>query len=237
MNMNVPIRISNGLRLDPTHLSGVSRVVIEDASDKMSLSWDRFVRLKRAAEAVIASKAITVLDAGGYDGAIAYFLDGVTVDVIDPATTGGSVLRVPAEDCSYDAVVAVDVLEHIEPTKRSEAIGELTRVGRHNLILNYPCLESKEAQELILKLTDNELIREHVEWELPDTTWVLEELAKHGFSGTVTPHTSIAVWLGQFLTLNLMPEVARELNLHLVTSYADEPSSKPLYHLIVGGRR
>lgn len=231
--MVVPIKLIAGVILEPGELEGIARVIVEDASAKMDLSWDRFVRLKRAAEATRLTKPLTVLDAGGYDGAIAFFLEGASIDVIDPATTDGSVLEIPAADCSYDAVVAVDVLEHIEPKDRAKALSEFARVARKHVILNYPCQESKDAQELALKLTNNSLLREHVEWELPDSDWVLEELAKYGYNGIVSPHTSIAIWLGQYLTLNLVPDVAKELNRHLVEHYAEEPSTKPLYHLVV----
>lgn len=85
----------------------------------------------------------------------------------------------------------------------------------------------------MLKLTNNALIKEHVQWELPDSNWVLNELAKYGFNGNVIPHTSVAIWLGQYVTLNLVPDIANELNRHLVENYAQEPYSRALYHLIV----
>lgn len=231
--MAVPINPIAGVTLEPGELKGIARVIVDDVTAKSALSWDRFVRLKRAAEAAQRTTAKTILDAGGYDGAIAFFLEGASIDVIDPATTGGSILGIPALDCSYDTVVAVDVLEHIEPNDRAKALSELARVARKHIILNYPCRESKEAQELALKLTDNSLIREHVEWELPDTDWVLHELAKYGYSGMVSPHTSIAVWLGQYVTLNLVPDAAKDLNRHLVENHSEEPTSKPLYHLVI----
>jgi len=77
------------------------------------------------------------------------------------------------------------------------------------------------------------LLREHVYWQLPDSDEVLQELATHGFHGEVQRHTSIAIWLGQYLTLNTLPEAAVELNRHLVTNYADEPATRHLYHLVV----
>ncbi|MCC6981229.1 MAG: methyltransferase domain-containing protein [Candidatus Melainabacteria bacterium] len=231
--MAIPIKPNTGITLEPSALNGIARVIVDDTSAKMDLSWDRFVRLKRAAEATALTKPTTILDAGGYDGAIAFFLEGVSIDVIDPATTGGSVLEIPSGDRAYDVVVAVDVLEHIEPKDRAKALSEFARVARKHVILNYPCRESKSAQRLALNLTNNSLVREHVEWELPDSEWVLEELAKHGYRGTVSPHTSIAIWLGQYVTLNLVPDAANELNRHLVENYAEEPTTKPLYHLLM----
>jgi len=231
--MPVPIKPIEGIELEPTEMQGISKVKITNNELKQELSWDRFVRLKAAAEAVIAVNAKTVIDVGGYDGALGFFLPGVGIDLIDPATTGGTVLSIPADDGVYDAVVAVDVLEHIEPEYRPKVLSELARVARQYVILNYPCRDSKDAQELVLMLTNNPLIKEHVQWELPDSDWVLAELAKYGYKGTAKPHASIAIWLGQYVALNMIPGTARMLNQHLVENYAEEPCSRALYHLVV----
>lgn len=230
--MNIPIKEIGGISLISTELPGIARVAVNEPERQVDLSWDRFVRLKAAAKAIEITRSENILDAGGYDGALAFFLPGTNIDVIDPATTGGSVLEIPSADASYDAVVAVDLLEHVDPKGRSKVLSELARVSRNHVILNYPCRDSREAQLLVLKLTNNSLIREHVEWELPDSEWVMDELKRHGYSGTVKPHTSIAIWLGQYLTLNLLPDAATYLNQHLVEYYAEEPTSRALYHLV-----
>ncbi|MBX9879348.1 MAG: class I SAM-dependent methyltransferase [Candidatus Obscuribacterales bacterium] len=223
----------SGIELKPTDADGISRVEIKDSGSKQLLTWDRYVRLNAASQAIKATGCITVLDAGGFDGALGLFLPDRSIDLIDPATTGGSVLQIPAKDNSYDLVAAIDVLEHIEPKDRLSTLKEFARVAKNCIILNYPCRDSKSAQELVLKLTGNELIRQHVEWELPDSNWVLSQLAKYGFAGTVTPHTSIAVWIGQYVSLNLAQDKAALLNQHLVENYANEPTTRNLYHLLV----
>jgi Methyltransferase domain len=231
--MAVPIKEIAGIQLDLQDGKKIAAARVIDSTAKKHLSWDRFVRLKAAAKALENKFTQHLLDAGGYDGALAFFLPDRKVDVIDSATTGGSVLEIPAADRSYDAVVAVDVLEHIDPKDRTKALSEFARVANKYLILNYPSRDSKDAQELVLRLTNNALIEEHVKWELPDSDWVLAELAKYGFMGTIQAHTSIAIWLGQYVTLNLIPDAAQELNNHLVKNYSEEPCSKALYHLIV----
>ncbi len=228
----IPINLIEGIELS-IRGNGIATATVTRAEAAEDLSWDRFVRLNAAARALSGLSLKTILDAGGYDGALAFFLKDATIDVIDAATTGGSVLDIPSEDAAYDAVVAVDLLEHIEPKDRSKALSEFARTARRYVVLNYPCRDSHEAQELALKLTKNSLVREHVEWELPDSDWVLEELSKYGYSGIVTPHTSIAIWLGQYTTLNLLPDQAKDLNRHLVANYAEEPTTRSLYHLVV----
>lgn len=229
----VPIKFMDGVELKATDAIGISSVSVTEPSARNKLSWDRFVRLKVAAEALQSVKARKVLDAGGYDGALGFFLPNVAIDLIDPVSTGGSILEIPVADSSYDAVAAVDVLEHIEPGDRAKVLRELARVTRTHLVLNYPCRGSKEAQQLALRLTNNALIREHVEWELPDSEWVLAELRNYGFEGTIKPHTNIGIWLGQYITLNLAPKESVDLNRFLIDYFADEPFSLPLYHLVV----
>lgn len=59
-------------------------------------------------------------------------------------------------------------------------------------MLNYPCQQSTQAQELILKSPNNSLIREHVQWELPDTNRVFATMADLGLRGHMVAHGSLA---------------------------------------------
>lgn len=222
-----------GIELKPTDIDGIHRVIVKDPSARKELTWDRYVRLKATADATQSIACHTILDAGGFDGALGLFLPQYKIDLIDPVTTGGSVLQIPASENCYDVVAAVDVLEHIEPAKRAQALKEFARVAKSCIILNYPCQDSKSAQEIVLQLINNDFIREHVIWDLPDSNWVLNELARYGFTGKLTPHTSIAVWLGQYVSLNSAPETTKVLNQHLIENYSEEPFSRALYHLLV----
>jgi hypothetical protein len=105
------------------------------------------------------------------------------------------------------------------------------------LLLNYPCRESAKAQELMLRLTNNPFVKQHVEWPLPDSASVIEELCEIGFKADIIPHASVAVWLGQCAVQNLLPELAPALNSALVANHATEPFSIPLYHLVVAERK
>ena len=208
---------------------------VKDASCMTSLSWDRYVRLKAAAEAIseLLEPGAQILDVGGYDGAIAFFLPGFEIDLLDPSTTGACFLEEPAGDKSYELVSAVDVLEHIEPSQRQRFLAELARVARKHIVLNYPGKHTAEAQSLVLKATGNPLVREHVDWELPENDWVMASLAELSFSGTSRSHASLAVWLGQYIVHNIAPSLSQELNRFLVENHADEPFSTGLYELLV----
>lgn len=234
-NNHVPIKIIEGVELLETANAGIRRVKVSKPESKDDLPWDRFVRLKATADAVkeLVQSDSELLDVGGYDGALALFLPEYKFDLIDPATTGASFLHEPAPDRSYDLVAAVDILEHIVPADRSETLKELARIARKYVVLNYPCIESKQAQTLMLELTNNSLIKEHVQWELPDSEWVVKSMESLGYQSTVTPHTNVAIWLGQYLALNALERQSGALNRFLVENHSNEPFGTPLYHLVV----
>lgn len=235
MPKSVPITAIAGVELIPTQIDGISRVVVSETNAARDLSWDRFVRLKAVAQSIkeCTLPAASILDAGGFDGALALFLPEYKIDLLDPATTGGSLLETGAPSHSYDLIASVDVLEHIAPDLRIQALKEITRVARRFIVLNYPHKSTKAAQKLVLEQTNNSLIRDHVQWDLPDANDILRVLSEDGFAGTVCSHASVAVWLGQYLSSALSPEGARELNRYLIEHHADEPFSEPLYELIL----
>jgi hypothetical protein len=74
--MSFPIKVIAGLELDLPEGKLIAFARVLDAAAKFDLSWDRFVRLKAAAEAVckVVEPPARLLDVGGYDGALALFL-------------------------------------------------------------------------------------------------------------------------------------------------------------------
>ena len=95
---------------------------------------------------------IRVLEVGSGSGGAAEWTDAEIVGV-DPAFERtserkrpnliehpGSVTAIPMPDASFDAVLCLDMLEHVPPADRPQAIAELTRVlapgGR--LLLTFP---------------------------------------------------------------------------------------------------
>lgn len=270
VNKAIPIESNKNVELVPTQHEGVCRVKVLDPEGKNSLSWDRFVRLKAAADAIeelIGSerkrlgtisggsgcddtpetahgggggydvKPGTILDVGGYDGALALFLPDYEVDLIDPATTGACLFDNPLSSVKYGLTAAVDVLEHIEPGKREQALSNLSAVSSRYVVLNYPCRETRKAQELVFNLTRNKLIQEHVQWDLPDTKWVVDKMTALGFKVSFRPHSNVAVWLGQYILSNLAPDIAKEINAYLVEHHASGSFDTPLYHLVVCRRQ
>lgn len=240
--MTVPISKTTGIELLPASPNGVVRVRVSDSESRQQLSWDRYVRIQAVAKAIenerrtaSLSKGFTVLDVGGFDGALAFFLENCScsIDLTDPATTGIEFFDVDLPPHSYDVVTAIDVLEHINPERRSRFLEKVAESSRHLVLLNYPHVATRQAQEVVLQATNNTLIREHVEWDLPDDAWVMEQMSRYGYGCHARAHNSLAVWLGQYVLLNAAPEKAAIVNKFLLNHCVDEPFTLPLYSMII----
>jgi len=240
MASRVEITASPGVRLTDSGQSGVSLVQVLDVEARFGLPWDRFARLKAVSDhlrkTVGGGNPLKVLDAGGFDGALALFLPGHQVSVVDPATTGGCASKIPLEDGHYDVVVSIDALEHVRFEERSAIIAELVRLTGQLILINLPNPATLEAQKVVLSLTGNRFVREHVEMGLPEERWMVSELQRQGLSCQVIPNTSLAQWASQMTLQNLAPEAGAAIGRYLIEAHQDEPFSVPLYYLYAGTR-
>ena len=87
----------------------------------------------------------TLLEVGVWEGVVARELTatGVAVTTIDIAEDlhpdiVGSITSLPFPDKSFDAVLAAEILEHIQFGDVSQALRELSRVVRHSVIISVP---------------------------------------------------------------------------------------------------
>jgi len=94
------------------------------------------------------AKNWTVLDVGCGEMGIAALLAGWSVTGLDQSESvrlspaarvlRGSAVRLPFRDGSWDAVICVDVVEHLSPGDRELALRELMRVALRLLIVAHP---------------------------------------------------------------------------------------------------
>lgn len=233
---DIQLALNTGVELKPTTSSGISLASVVDANKRFELTWDRFLRLHNTAEAVKqkVEKITSILDVGGFDGALAMFFDEVAVDVIDPITTGGTGHSITAD--SYDVVVSIDALEHVPPEERQAFSRRLCDAARQHVFINFPGQQSAAAQQLIFELTNNPLVKEHVMWQLPDRNQVKDWVEEAGFKVEIKQHTSLAQWISQYLLQTMVPEVAAKANRHLLEQHLEDSVGKPLYDLIIGRR-
>lgn len=235
-NKDIKLALNSGVDLKQTTAPGICRAIVCDAGKRFDLTWDRFLRLHRTAEAMkqVTTPSESILDVGGFDGALALFLPEYDIDVLDPITTGGTGLSITTEP--YDAVVSIDALEHVAPEERQSFLEQLCKVTRLSCFINFPGRQSAAAQQLIFELTNNPLVKEHVEWQLPDIDDVRKHLESSGFLVETQQHTSLAQWISQYLLQTVAPDLAARANRHLLEHHLDAPVDTPLYDLVIGKR-
>lgn len=231
---------SPGVRLVPTKKPGISKVEVLNEESRYDLPWDRFMRFDAVSShlrRIVGDKrTVTILDVGGFDGAFAMFVPGHEVHIVDSATTGGSGLNIPVDDKFYQVVVSIDAIEHLATAERGLLLAEIARVTAELCMVNFPHASSLPVQKLILSLTNNPYIREHVELGLPERGWVCDQLSKSGLSCQAIPNTSLAMYVSQFTLQNILPDKAAEVSRYLVRTHREEPFSAPLYLLVIATR-
>lgn len=112
-------------------------------------------------------------------------IDGLDLDFSGPQTPllnkiKGSSLDLPFRKNSYDVVICVDTLEHIEKEKREKAITEVLKVAKRLGIITVPVgslseLQDKKLDILYRKVFNqkNNFLSEHVKNGLPQTDEIL----------------------------------------------------------------
>ncbi len=236
MTSDIKLTLNAGVELQSTGVAGFARAIVHDENKRFELTWDRFCRLHKTAEYLLQSvnSAETILDVGGFDGALALFLPQHTIEVIDPETTGGTGFDITEK--SYDVIVSIDALEHVAPEQRDLFLKHLADAARSQCFINFPSQRSAPAQSLIFDLTKNPLVHDHVRWQLPDANEVAASLEKLGYQAHLVEHTSTAQWVSQYLLQTFSPDIAAEANRHLLSNHLDEQTSIFLYDLVIGKR-
>jgi hypothetical protein len=234
--MDIKLDLNPGVELREP-FAGIARAVVIDATRRFELSWDRFIRLHNTAVAVAkrVKEATAILDVGGFDGSLAMFLPEFPIDVIDPITTGGSGVSISSDP--YEVVVSIDAVEHVPPDDRKSFLEQVSNASKHKCFINFPARHTLRAQRLIYELTDNPLVKEHVEWQLPDRDEVRELLEKNGFHVETIGYASLAQWVSQYMLQTVSPETAAKVSKYLFEEHLSEPVGVWLYDLLIGTRR
>jgi len=126
----------------------------------------------------------------------------------EPNLVEASAEKLPFQSNSFDAVVSVDMLEHLSPDIRKKAVSEMIRVAKERVYLLFPTGNiSRRIDGIILRyyrFTHKEelpFLREHLKNGLPSAKIVerfikdsLRENQKHG-DITLKGNTNSLVWL------------------------------------------
>ena len=147
-----------------------------------------------------AAEAKTVLDVGGIAEQLASFMPKTQVTALnvgdERADEKFDGLQIPYPDDAFDAVVSLDVLEHIERDSRAPHLSELARVAARRVILCCP-LGTPEHVEAERELaawyrqttgSPHRFLEEHLERGLPTESEIEELAAAAGLVATLHFH-------------------------------------------------
>ena len=157
-------------------------------ADKRSERQDMLNRLLRYAPVVGFLKSNGVsngfLEVGSGALGVGEFLNksfvGIDVKFVPPFSKSilpvkATSVALPFKEDSFDTVVCLDTLEHVEPEARRELITELIRVSKNLLIVGFPFGDRARKVDTILynyhkrhDLPVPEWLSEHLQFEYPD---------------------------------------------------------------------
>jgi SAM-dependent methyltransferase len=176
---------------------------------------NHLVRLLPVATVLCAARPGSVLDVGsGSRGLVRWLPRDVEVTAVDTSfedygaarrfsarrarAVVGDVRELPFPDGAFDAVAAVDLLEHVAPADRPAALDELLRVTRRRLVVACPTGARALAADRALAArlaaggrTPPGWIAEHVANGFPEADELAAWLAPHGRLA-VAPNLSVA---------------------------------------------
>lgn len=198
--------------------------------------WDgsQALRYLPVVRALRRAGARRILEVGSGDGTIGPFLRAPVVVAeldFDPATlrrAGPLVVPVrarihalPFARASFDAVIAVDVLEHLPPAARAPAVRELARVASRLVVVGVPCGERAARMEARLDRIHlrrsgiaDAWLAEHRQHGLPEATDIARMLGAAMPDGrlTVIGNAPLPFWYAlEALDLTLPRNYARRL--------------------------
>jgi len=140
----------------------------------------------------ILSESKSVLDVGGNASIAQMFLSDCKVISINIDNSGdirydGKVL--PFADNTFDAVVSIDVLEHVHPFNRKFLIEEIFRVAKKDVIFCFP-LGTQIHRDIEIELNnlwrqvfgkDHRFLKEHIENGLPSLSEIKEIICEKNY--------------------------------------------------------
>ncbi len=226
----------------------------------LELSFDLYERYS-AFEAIVQrlfskTNALRILDVGanspylwpGFPSLLKTFLPDAQCTISDVEITPGlrdaaaaSGLQLPFADSTFDAVCALDTLEHIPNESRQAFIDELLRVSRDILYLTFPyhSAGNLSAERVVNTYLEDVLhnpihqLKEHRDFGLPHLSLIDGLLRSHTASVYRFEHGNVDVWLLMMLASHTLRvhslDMLRDLNVRFNRNYAPFDWREPGY--------
>lgn len=228
----------------------------------LGIPFDQYQRYRLVAEVLdrlrTAGEKFLLLEVGGHPGLSRKFLEDDQVIVADMLSAGHSLDMIagaealPFPDRSFSAVLAVDVLEHIVPEERKQALAEMARISQDLLLLAAPFAYglARSAEKMVFDFIkewlgyEHKYLKEHLTHPAPDLVETESELVSLGFDTVVIPNGQIERWLLMMLGYYYFDgipsaiELRRELTSFYNRNFFWSDLAEPAYrHLLVCTRQ
>lgn len=204
--------------------------------ERYATYYDRFQRFQAVADLVhglSTGPGLKILDVGSFDEEFAKFLPTHQIRPWNKKILSGTE-QLPFRDDFFDAVVALDVLEHVPSQERPYFIKEVARVARKALILSFPVKQAEEVEQFVLNMTGNMWLAEHREHGLPDPEEMEKILDSLNLEYTRHPNACLASWMSMQLTMHrlrgdLKDKVSDFFNRNFYELENREPAYRAIY--------
>lgn len=210
------------------------------------LPFDYYGRYRLAAEVVEAVTAPggRVLDVGGGAGMLSAFLDDRDVVCCDLSAPGDARVaattlvladgtRLPFADGTFEAVVSLDTLEHVEAPVRDRLLDEAARVARDWVLVICPCATDgvADADSALLayvrqrfgeEFATVEVLTEHLSFGHPDPERVAGRLRAAGGDVACLPSGRLDRWLPMMILFYELMSLGRDDPVERVQAWYNE---------------
>lgn len=153
-----------GGRLNP-------KLIDQKIPDLFNFPVDQYIRFKTVADSINTKyRNVSVLDVGGGNGLLGYFLPKQNYILVDKKTNGIQAIPLPFGSNSIDIVCTTDTLEHIPKNLRIKFVSEIIRVARKEINIVVPTkLSSKypDYNKFFYKMTGALQTKEHIKYGVP----------------------------------------------------------------------
>ena len=192
----------------------------------------RYRSLAAAVRRVTGSEHCRVLDVGGGDGGLSWFLPKAAYVLAEPTVNGIEWSTLPFAERSFDVVCACHVFEHIDQALRPLFLDNLAKASRDHLLLLNPFVvpdsQHPRRLELILKLTGESWAREHLECGLPELSELETYAASRGYALQIEPNGNLALSLACVYLNHMAVSLGRHEALREINSFFNDFSIESL---------
>jgi GT2 family glycosyltransferase/Flp pilus assembly protein TadD len=197
--------------------------------------FERYQRLMGIAEeaTIEGETTYTLLDIGSHDNALKKFVP--CADYFSYNNLISKTQKTFYKDCSFDVVVAADVLEHVKPEDRKAFLLELIRLAKKKVVFSFPSEGAADFERFVLTIIpDHKWLQEHVENGLPDRCEIENILSEIGVLYQAKPNHSLASWVYSviFDHSNFDQKLKQRLNEFLQKRCFEMENNEPAYRYI-----